>query len=181
MLSLEKQRQQQDAQRELNETVTGHADATGTVLNNTNEVVVPVAIPTDFQGDIVDGAGRTDDLRGPAILISFLVPGTTVLSGTGVGKFGGSAALGAGPTDFSEASVLGAALLSASGAADAMMAPKQDGNGAFNLSPSLASDGGAVGVTCKFFDHDRTSISLAALPAEFGDEGDKRLKSGPNN
>ena len=48
--------------RELNETVTGHADATGTVLDNTNEVVVPAAIPTDSQGGFVDGAGRTDDL-----------------------------------------------------------------------------------------------------------------------
>jgi len=49
-LFLEKQKQQQDAQRELNETLTGHADATGTVLDNTNEVVVPAAIPTDSQG-----------------------------------------------------------------------------------------------------------------------------------
>ena len=127
----------------------------------------------------MDGAGRTNDPRGAAIVIPFLVPGTTVVSGTGIGKFRGAAALGAGPKDFPGAAVLGAALLSASGAAD-VMAPKKDGNGAFNSSASLASDGGAVGVTCEFFDHDRTSISLAALPAEFGDEGDERLKSWPN-
>ena len=178
-LFLEKQKQQQDAQRELIEPVTGHANATRIVVDNSNEVVEPAAIPTDCQGGIVDGAGRTDDLRGAAILILFLLPGTTLMFATGVGKVYGTAALGAGPTDFPGAAVLGAVLLSASGATD-VMAPKKDGHRAFNLSASLASDGGAAGVTCEFFDHDRTSISLAALPAEFGDEGDERLQSEPN-